>query len=92
MGNGSMFSPELKERAVRLVSDRVKGNEPTWPASVSVAAKVRCTAETLRRRVRLAERNTGKREGLTADEREELKWLQRKVRELKKANEILRFA
>jgi transposase-like protein len=49
MGTGSRFSPEVRERAVRLVFDQVKGNEPTWPAIVSVAGKVGCTAETLRR-------------------------------------------
>jgi transposase len=92
MGSGSRFSPEVKERAVRLVFDQVKSNEPTWPGIVSVASKIGCTAETLRRWVRQAERDAGKREGLTTDEREELKRLQREVRELKKANEILRLA
>ena len=92
MGDGSMFSPEVKERAVRLVFDQVTGTEPTWPAIVSVASKLGCTAETLRRWVRRAERDTGKREGLTTDEREEPKRLQRENRELKKANEILRLA
>jgi transposase len=92
MGNGSRFSPEVKERAVRLVFDQVKGNEPTWPAIVSVAAKIGCTAETLRRWVRQAERDSGKREGLTTDERARLKALEKENRELKKANEILRLA
>jgi transposase-like protein len=92
MGTGSRFSPEVRERAVRLVFDQVKGNEPTWPAIVSVAGKIGCTAETLRRWVRQAERDAGKREGLTTNEREELKRLQRENRELKKANEILRLA
>jgi transposase len=92
MGNGSRFSPEVKERAVRLVFEQVKVNEPTWPAIVSVAAKIGCTAETLRRWVRQAERDAGKREGMSTDEREELKRLQRENRELRKANEILRLA
>jgi transposase-like protein len=92
MGDGSRFSPEVRERAVRLVFEQVKANEPTWPVIVSVATKIGCTAETLRRWVRQAERDTGKREGITTDEREELKRLQREVRELKKANEILRLA
>jgi transposase len=92
MGNGSRFSPEVKERAVRLVFEQVKGNEPTWPTIVSVAAKIGCTAETLRRWVRQAERDAGKREGMSTDEREELKRLQRENRELRKANEILRLA
>jgi len=92
MGNGVRFTQELKERAVRLVREQVKGNEPTWPAIVSVASKLGCSAESLRRWVRQAERDVGKREGLNTDEREELRRLQREVRELKKANEILRLA
>lgn len=92
MGKGIRFSPEVKERAVRLVFEQIKGNEPTWPVIVSVATKIGCTAETLRRWVRQAELDTGKREGMTTDERQELKRLQRENRELKKANEILRLA
>lgn len=92
MGNGSKFSPEVKERAVRLVFEQVKGNEPTWPVIVSVAAKIGCTAETLRRWVRQAERDAGTREGLSTDERELIKALEKENRELKKANEILRLA
>ena len=92
MGNGVRFSQELKVRAIQLVFDQVKGNEPTWPAIVSVSSNLGCSAESLRRWVRQAERDAGKREGLTTDEREELKRLQREVRELKKANEILRLA
>lgn len=72
--------------------DNVKDNEPTWPSIVSVAEKIGCTAETLRRWVRQAERDTGKREGLTTDERAKLKALEKENRELKKANEILRLA
>jgi len=92
MGDGSRFSPEVKERAVRLVLEQVKDNGPTWPVIVSVAAKIGCTAETLRRWVRQAERDAGKREGLTTDERARLKALEKENRELKKANEILRLA
>lgn len=92
MGNGSRYSPEVRERAVRLVMDKVKENEPTWPSIVSVAEKIGCTAETLRRWVRQAERDSGKREGLTTDERVKLKALEKENRELKKANEILRLA
>lgn len=92
MGNGVRFTQELKERAVRLVREQVKANEPIWPAIVSVASKIGCSAESLRRWVRQDERDAGKREGLSTDEREELRRLQREVRELKKANEILRLA
>ena len=82
----------MRERAVRLIFDQVKDNEPTWPAIVSVSSKIGCTPETLRRWVRQAEQDAGKREGLTTNERDELKRLQRENRELKKANEILRLA
>lgn len=92
MGNGVRFTQELKERAVRLVHEQVNGNEATWPAIVSVASKLGCSPESLRRWVRQDERDAGKREGLNTDERDELKRLQREVRELKKANEILRLA
>ena len=73
-------------------SSKLRNNEPTWPAIVSVASKIGCTAETLRHWVRQAERDCGKREGLTTDERVRLKALEKENRELKKANEILRLA
>ena len=92
MGKESRFSPEVKDRAVRLVFEQTEENTPTWPAIVSVASKIGCTAETLRRWVRQAERDAGKREGLTTDERARLKALEKENRELKKANEILRLA
>ena len=61
-------------------------------AIASIASKLGCTAETLRRWVRQAERDTGQRGGLTTDERQRLKELERENRELKRANEILRKA
>src|SRR5688572_21374607 len=63
-----------------------------WAAIASIASKLGCTTETLRRWVRQAERDTGDRSGLTTDERQRLKALEREVRELKRANEILRKA
>ena len=63
-----------------------------WAAIVSIAMKIGCTAETLRNWVRRAERDSGKRPGLTTEERERLKELDREVRELRRANEILRKA
>ena len=63
-----------------------------WAAIASIASKLGCTAETLRKWVRQAERDAGQRRGLTTDERQRLKELERETRELKRANEILRKA
>jgi len=79
MGNGSKLSPEVKERAVRLVFDQGKGNEPARPAIVSVSAKIGCTAETLHRWVRQAERDSGRCEGLTTDEGSRLNALEKEL-------------
>jgi len=92
MGKENRFSPEVKERAVRLVYEQQKETESQWAAICSVASKIGCSAETLRHWIRKEEINTGKREGLTTAEREEVKRLQKENRELKKANEILRLA
>jgi transposase len=92
MGASKPFSPEVRERAVRLVREH-QGEYPTqWAAITSIAGKIGCSAETLRGWVRRAERDTGRRPGLTTDERERLKTLERENRELKRANEILRKA
>ena len=86
------YSPETRERAVRLVWEAEADHSSEWAAICSIAEKVGCTAETLRKWVRQAERDLGKRAGLTTDERARLKDLEREVRELKRANEILRKA
>ena len=92
MGKRSKYSAEVLERAVRLVIESETHHESQWAAITSVAAKIGCTAETLRKWVRQAERDAGKRAGLSTAERERLKELEREVRELKRANEILRKA
>jgi transposase len=86
------YSPEVMERAVRLVFEAKDQHASQWAAIVSIAAKIGCTAETLRRWVRRHERDTGQREGLNTADRDRLKALEREVRELRKANEILRLA
>ena len=86
------YSPEVRERAVRLVLDGA-GEHPTqWAAINSVAAKIGCRGETLRKWVRQAERDGGGRPGPTSAERERTKALERENRELRQANEILRKA
>ena len=88
MNRNKRYTPEVRERAVRLVFE----HESQWAAIGSVASKIGCTAETLRKWVRQAERDTGRRDGMTTGDRERLKELERENRELKRANEILRTA
>ncbi len=86
------YSPELRERAVRLVLDQQGEHDSQWAAIISVSSKIGCAPETLRKWVRQAERDLGRRAGLTSSERERLKALERENRELRRANEILRKA
>jgi transposase-like protein len=86
------FSTEVRERAVRMVLDH-RGEHASQHAAIrSIAAKIGCSRETLRNWVRQAERDQGLRAGPTTDERERLRALEREVRELRQANEILRKA
>ena len=86
------YSPEVMERAVRLVFESREQYESQWAAIESIAGKIGCTAETLRRWVRQQERDTGQRSGPTTAEQERVKALEREVKELRRANEILRLA
>ena len=92
MPRPSRFSPEVRTRSVRMVLEHEGAHESQWAAITSIAEKIGCTAETLRKWVRQAERDAGKRPGLTAEERERLKQLERENVELRRANEILRLA
>ena len=92
MGRQGRYSPEVRERAVRMVFDQEAQHSSQWSAIQSIASKIGCTAETLRKWVRQAERDAGRRPGLTTEERQRLKELERENRELKRANEILRKA
>ena len=78
------YSPEVKERAVRMVGEHRSQYESEWAAIVSISSKIGC--------IRQGERDKGKRPGPTTDEKEQIKGLEREVRELKRANEILRLA
>ena len=92
MGRRGRFSPEVRGRAVRLVFEHTEEHDSQWGAIRSVAEKIGCSAETLRKWVRQSEQDQGIREGLSSDERERLKALERENRELKRANDILRQA
>lgn len=86
------YSQEVRERAIRLVSEQEHKHSSQWAAIRSIAKKLGCTPETLRKWVRDDERDRGKRGGMTSDERERFKAIERENRELKRANEILRKA
>jgi len=86
------YSPEVRERAVRMVQEH-RGEYPSlWAAIESIAPKIGCVSQTLHEWVRKHEIDTGMRDGVTSDERERLKALEREVKELRKANEILKLA
>jgi transposase len=86
------FSPEFRERAVRLVLDHAQAHGSRWAAIRSIAEKMGCSAEALRNWVQRTEIDTGTRPGVTTDERQRLKELERENLELRRANEILRKA
>ena len=86
------YSDEVRERAVRMVSEHRSQYGSQWAAIQSIAGKIGCTSESLRRWVQRAERDQGVRAGPSTEERERLKQLERENRELKRANEILRTA
>ena len=92
MGTQTKYSVEVRERAVRMVLEQQHEHGSQWAAMESIAAKIGCTAETLRKWVRRAERDSGQRAGLTSSDRDRLKALERENRELRQANEILRKA
>ena len=86
------FSPEVRERAVRLVQEN-RGEYPSlWAAVESIAPKIGCVPQTLHEWVKRAEIDAGHRDGLTTSERERLKALERENKELRRANEILKTA
>ena len=92
MRKSPKYSPELVERAVRMVFDAKDQHPSQWAAIDSIASKIGCTAETLRRWVRQGERDGGVRDGPTTAEQQRVKELEREVRELRRANEILKLA
>lgn len=92
MKTSKRYSPEVRERAVRMVLEQRKEHSSQWATVQSIASKIGCTGETLRRWIQQAERDLGDRAGMTTSEKTQFKQLQRENRELKRANEILRKA
>jgi transposase len=92
MSRATRFSPEVRERAVRMVGEQTPAHPSQWAAIRSIAEKMGCSPETLRSWIRRHERDTGQRPGLTTADVERLKQLERENKELRRANEILRKA
>lgn len=86
------FSPEVRERAVRLVLETEGQHASRWQAVMSIAAKIGCRAQTLNEWVKKAEVDSGRRAGIPTEMAEKMKALERENRELRQANEILRKA
>lgn len=92
MTKTNKYSPEVRERAVRLVEEARKDYPSLWAAIESIAPKIGCAAVTLHEWVKKHEIDTGVRDGVPTAERERIKALERENKELRQANEILRLA
>ena len=92
MRKSTKFSPEVRERAVRMVQEH-RGEYPSlWAAIESISAKIGCVPQTLNEWVKKSEIDSGARDGVTSEERERIKALERENKELRRANEILKLA
>jgi transposase len=92
MNKSNKFSPEVRERAVRMVQEH-RGEYPSlWAAVESIAPKIGCVPQTLLEWVKRVEVDTGVRVGVTTADAQRLKELERENKELRRANEILKLA
>lgn len=92
MGRQSNFSPEVRERAIRLVAEQTNEHGSLWAAICSIASKIGCTPETLRRWIQKSESDSAQSAIGNVSDKDRIKQLERENRELKKSNEILRLA
>ena len=92
MKKSNKFSPEVRERAVRMVQEHCGGYPSLWAAVESIAPKIGCVPQTLLEWVKRVEVDSGVREGITTSEAQRVKDLEREVKELRRANEILKLA
>ena len=92
MRKSNQYSPEVRERAVRLVQEHRNDYSSLWAATVSIAPKIGCTPQTLLKWVQHQEVEAGTRPGVSQAEQERIKALEREVKELRRANEILKSA
>jgi len=92
MNKSNKFSPEVRERAVRMVLEHRGGYPSLWAAIESIAPKIGCVPQTLLEWVKRHEVDSGAREGVTTAEKDRIKDLDREVKELRRANEILKLA
>jgi transposase len=86
------YTPELRERAVRMVREHRKDHPSLWAAIEALAPMFGCVPQTLNEWVKKAETDAGQRPGLTSDERAKMKAMEREIKQLRQANEILRKA